>query len=211
MRRVLTVAVAGLLLSCLVPSVRAEKKSGGNERLGLRSGYVSTSDGLYSAYGDGWELSLYFTEHLTGPLRLDILLGAIYFGQAHDPSTYDYITLIPGAVPSLRSFYFSAGPLLDFDLSHGFTGYVTTGFGVYSASVQFDINTNLDASQQHLGINGGVGLARRLTSAVSLEAAGTVHYFGIKNGPTDIYWLFTNHAKDPLLVSVTLGVTVDVH
>jgi hypothetical protein len=209
MRSLAPVLAASLLFACIALPGGARAESGG--RLGVRSGYVLTADGLHGEYGDGWDLVLYFTEHLSGPLLLDIHLGAIYLGDPLNPSPPSEIILVPGSIWNMRSFYFSAGPMLTFGLGGGFSGYTSVGLGVYSVSLQFDQNTAYDNSQQHLGMNAGLGLSRRLTTSLSLEANGGVHYFGVKHGPSDLYWLFTHHADNPLLITIALGLTVDLH
>ncbi len=209
MRRLASSVIAVSLLACIALPGGARADSGG--RLGVRSGYVLTSDGLHDEYGDGWDLVLYFTEHLSGPLLLDIQLGAIYLGDPLNPRNPTDIILAPGTIANMRSFYFSAGPMLTFGLGGGFSGYTSLGFGVYSVSLQFNENTAYDNSQQHLGVNAGLGLSRRLTTSLSLEANGGVHYFGVKQGPSDLYWLFTHHADNPLLITIAVGLTVDIH
>jgi hypothetical protein len=43
-----------------------------------------------------------------------------------------------------------------------------------------------------------------------VELNGTLHYFDIDPEASDLYWLFTGGADDPLLVGVALGVTLDL-
>jgi hypothetical protein len=206
------VLLAAALVMVLLPrAAGAVDEAAGQERLGFRAGYVGTTDGLNDFYGDGWDLTLFFTEKLYSKILLDVRLGAIYLGDALEPDLDDQITLSPGIVSQLRFLYFSAGPLAGFKLGQSYSGYASLGIGIYSVSMEFDSGVSaFDYSDQHIGYNGGLGLARRIASNWSIELNGTVHYFGVDENATDLYWVFTGGADAPLLVGVALGLTVDL-
>jgi hypothetical protein len=181
------------------------------ERVGVRFGFEGTGDGLHEAFGDGWDATLFFTEAISTHFLLDIRLGAIYLGELSMTELDDQITHIPGVVSEMRFLYFSAGPIVSHSLGGPYTGYASVGLGVYSASLLFDSSVAaFDFSDQHLGLNGGLGIARRFASSWSVELNGTLHYFDIDPEASDLYWLFTGGADDPLLVGVALGVTLDL-
>ena len=207
--RVLATTALALLL--LPRSAAAVDEAAGQERLGVRVGYIETFDGLYASYGSGWDLTLFFHEKLYSKILLDIRLGAIYLGDARNPDLDDQITLSPGIVSEMRFLYFSAGPLAGFKLGSANSGYVSAGIGIYSASMVFDSGiAAFDYSDQHIGFNGGLGLSRRISTNWSVELNGTVHYFSIDEHPTDLYYLFTGGADAPLLAGVALALAVDL-
>jgi len=212
MRRILAViAAGGCLLTLLVSPVRAIDDAASGERIGVRVGYVDTSDGLYAAYGAGWDLTLYFTERVYSKMLLDIRLGAIYLGDAKNPNLDDQITNTPGVVSEMRMLYFSVGPMVGMTVGQNYSGYLSAGIGVYSVSMLFASTVQaFDYSDQHIGFNGGVGLSRRIATNWTVELSGTVHYFPVDTNNTDLYWVFTDHADSPVMLGVALGATVDL-
>ncbi|MDH4036856.1 MAG: porin family protein [Candidatus Krumholzibacteria bacterium] len=210
--------LAAALVAALLPGAAAAvDEAAGQERLGIRAGYVQTKDGLNDAYGDGWDLTLFFTEKLYSRILLDVRLGAIYLGETLDPDLNqkvldNYGIILPlGTIPSMRYLYFSAGPLFGFNVGSSSSGYISAGIGIYSVSMEFTPGvTTFDYSDQHIGYNGGLGFSRRIASNWSLELNGTVHYFGIDENDNDLYWVFTSEADAPLLLGVALGLTVDL-
>jgi hypothetical protein len=211
---ILTVASA---FACTRPCFAVDNLAA-QERLGVRVGYVETYDALYSYYGPGWDLTLYFNERLYNRLYLDLHVGATYLGDLLDPNLDDEL-VDPGDLDptdfesELRLFYFSVGAI--YGIPIGSTPYTITlsaAAGVYSVSVAFasDINAE-DLSDQYFGGNGGIGLAWRLATSWSLELNGTVHYFATSEGIDDLLWWFTEgNAQDPHLLEVSLGLVMDL-
>ncbi|HEX5131028.1 MAG TPA: hypothetical protein VFX92_00925 [Candidatus Krumholzibacteria bacterium] len=201
--------LAGLAVPLLTRPAAAIDDAAGRERLGVRASYITSNDGLRDSYGDGWDLTLYFTETVLSKLVLDIRLGAIYLGEALKPDLDDQITNSYGVVSQMRVLYFSVGPMVGFRLGGANTGYASAGVGIYSVSIQLDSAISAyDLSDQEVGFNGGIGIARRLSTNWSLEGNATVHYFGIASN--NLYGLFTENADSPLLLGIGLGVTVDL-
>jgi opacity protein-like surface antigen len=209
-RAVALVAAAVFLLVSPRPG-RAVDESAGDERLGVRVGGIVSFDGLNDLYGDGWDLTLFFTERLQSRLLLDIRLGAIYLGDLKDEDLDDALTNTPGVQGAMRILYFSVGPLLGYSLGSTYTGYGSLGVGVYSVSMQFESAiTAFDFSDQHIGFSGGLGLSRRLSTNWCAEANCTVHYSLIQEESNDLYYAFTDGAEAPLLVGIAVGLTVDL-
>jgi hypothetical protein len=199
-----------LLIAMLTPAA-AMDDTAAKERVGIRFGFVAANDGLRDTFGDGWDATLFFTEKITTRLLLDIRLGAIYQGDMKTTELDDEITNIPDVVSEMRFLYFSVGPILSFPLGGPNTAYASLGFGVYSVSLLFDTGvTAFDFSDQHLGLNGGLGISRRIATSWCVELNGTVHYFSVDTQSSDLYWTFTDGADNPLLVSVAMGVTLDL-
>jgi hypothetical protein len=211
MARRLAIIASFALLVAAAPPAAAMDATASKERVGLRFGFVGTGDGLRDAFGDGWDATLFFTEAISTHFLLDIRLGAIYLGDMLTTELDDEITHIPGVVSEMRFLYFSAGPIASFPLGGANTGYASLGFGVYSVSLLFDTGvTAFDFSDQHLGLNGGVGMSRRIATSWSVELNATVHYFGIDRQSSDLYWTFTDGADSPVLMAAALGVTLDL-
>lgn len=207
-RPLLAIALIVLLLPRPAAAV---DDTAGQERLGVRAGYAETFDGLYASYGNGWDLTLFFTEKLHSTILLDIRLGAIYLGDARDPDRDDQITFSPGIVSEMRFLYFSAGPLVGFKMGSSYSAYISAGVGIYSVSMVFDSGISaFDYSDQHIGFNGGLGLSRRIAENWSVELNGTIHYFGVDERGNDLYYVFTDGADAPLVAGVALGVAVDL-
>ena len=206
----LLLAVA-LTLPLVPRPAAAVDEVAGQERLGLRAGYIGTSDGLHESFGDGWDISLFFNEKLYSKILLDIRLGAIYLGDTSIPDLDDQLTLSPGIVSQMRFLYFSAGPLAGFRMGSSLSGYASLGIGVYTVGMSFSSGVSaFDYSDQHIGFNGGLGLARRIAGDWSFELNSTVHYFSVDQNANDLYYLFTDGADAPLLLGVALGITVDL-
>jgi hypothetical protein len=203
-------AAAVLLIASALPAA-AMDPTASKERVGIRFGFDGTNDGLHDTFGDGWDATLFFTEKITTRFLLDIRLGAIYLGDMQTPELDDEITNMPNVVSEMRFLYFSVGPIVSVPLGGANTGYASLGLGVYSVSLLFDSGvTAFDFSDQHLGLNGGLGISRRIATSWCVELNGTVHYFDVDTQSSDLYWKFTDGADNPLLISVALGVTLDL-
>ena len=206
-----TVLAFALLVLPFARPAAAVDEAAGQERLGVRAGYILTSDGLHENFGDGWDLTLFFTEKLYSRILLDIRIGAVYLGDSRNAELDDEILMSPGIVSEMRLLYFSAGPLAGFRVGSSWSGYASLGVGIYSVSLVFSSGVSaFDYSDQHVGFNGGVGLSRRISDNWSFEANGTVHYFGIDQNGTDLYYVFTDRADAPLIVGIAVGLTVDI-
>ncbi len=206
----LACATAVLLVSAVLPAA-AMDATASNERVGIRFGYEGTNDGLHDTFGAGWDATLFFTERITTHFLLDIRLGAIYLGDMLTTELDDEITHMPNVVSEMRFLYFSVGPIVSVALGGSNTGYASFGLGVYSVSLLFDSGvTAFDFSDQHLGLNGGLGISRRIATSWCVEINSTVHFFDVDTQSSDLYWTFTDGADNPVLVSVALGVTLDL-
>jgi len=207
--------VIAALVACAVLAPRsgqAQEKAAGREHLGVRVGGLLTSDGLHDTYGDGWQMTLFFTERVASWFFLDIRIGALYLGDLQDEELDDELTGVQGLGSAMRILYFSVGPMLSTSLGQNYTGYATAGVGVYSVSMVFDSGiTGYDFSDQDVGFSGGAGLSRRLSTNWGLEANATVHYVIVSQTPQDIYYSFTAGADSPLILDIALGVTLDLH
>jgi opacity protein-like surface antigen len=205
--------VAASVCACLLfpTSSRAFDQLAGKERIGVRSGGLITMDGLNEAYGNGWDLTLFFTERLTHHLLLDVRLGALYLGELKFEHLDDELLHQSGAQGSMRILYISLGPMVGTSIGGPYSMHVAAGAGIYSVSMVFtEVLTPFDLSDQKFGFNGGLGFARRISGNWSIEADGTAHYFLIEENINDLYFAFTDGADPPLIFDLTLGLTVDL-
>ena len=203
-------AVAACVILAPQPG-RAQEKAAdaSHSRVGVRIGGLATFDGFNDKYGDGWQMSLFFTERMISWLDLEIRIGALYMGDLQDAELDDEQTGRFGIGSAMRILYFSAGPMVDTRLGSNTTGYLSAGVGVYSVSIEFDSGvTSFDFSDQDVGFNGGAGLSRRLSTNWSVEANTTLHYVIVSDIPQDIYYSFTEGADAPFILDISLGVTL---
>ena len=69
----------------------------------------------------------------------------------------------------------------------------------------------IDLSDQYFGVNGSLGIMRRVGTNWALELNSTVHYFGTEQGIQDLLWTFTaGEGEDPLFLGLSLGLAVDL-
>lgn len=205
--------VAATVCACLFfpASSRAFDQLAGKERIGVRSGGILTMDGLNDAYGDGWDLTLFFTERITRNLLLDVRLGALYLGELKFEHLDDELLHQTGIQGSMRILYISLGPMVGRSIGGPYSMHLAAGAGIYSVSMVFtDVLTPFDLSDQKFGFNGGLGFARRIAGNWSIEADGTAHYIMIEENMNDLYFAFTDGADAPLIFDITLGLTVDL-
>jgi len=214
MRPRVVVLVLGFTLAlAFVQPCRAVDDLASQERLGGRIGYIETNDGVYTYYGPGWDVTLFFNERIYSRLFLEIDVGAIYLGDVLDPELDDDITGYDDIESEMRMFYFSVGALYGFPLgSSGYTLATGLAVGVYSVSMAFKTEFVADdLSDQYFGGNASLGIVRRVGTSWSIEATGVVHYFDSGTTEDDLFWRFTNRtAEDPVLLGVALGVVIDL-
>jgi hypothetical protein len=204
-----------LAVVCLVlihpASSRAFDENVGKDRIGVRTGAIITSDGFNDAYGNGWDLTILYNHRVTHHFLLDFRLGALYPGDLLLEELDDELMHQTGIQGSMRLYYLSAGVMVGRSIAGGYSMDLAAGAGIYSVSMVFTNSISpYDFSQQKFGVNGGLGLARRISTNWSLEANGTVHYFMIEENIDDIYFAFTDGADAPLLLDITLGVVIDL-
>ncbi|HEU4929828.1 MAG TPA: hypothetical protein VFU38_08355 [Candidatus Krumholzibacteria bacterium] len=203
--------VTGVLAVVLARPSFAVDNVAGQERLGARVGYIETYDGVNEYYGPGWDVTLYFNEHIWSRLFLDVHVGAIYLGDLLDPELDDDITNTPGIESEMRTFYFSVGGIYGIPLG-SYTLTTSLAAGIYSVSVALAADFVADdLSDQYFGGQAGLGLVRRVGTNWSLEANGTVHYFGTNAAIDDLLWVFTNtKAEDPVMLGISVGFAIDL-
>lgn len=210
-RPLLVAVFLALLAAVPAGTARAVDEIAAKERVGLRAGGLLTFDQLNTAYGGGWGLTLFFDEKLSPAWFLDFRLGALYLGDLKLEQLDDELTNTPNVQGAMRVLFLSGGIALGRPLGGGYALYGTLGAGVYSVSMVFDTGVYaFNTSDQNLGFNGGLGLSRRLGEKWCIEGNSTVHYFLVDDQIEDVYFAFTDGDDLPLIVEVSLGLTLDL-
>jgi len=203
-------AMAAVLLAAPRPSLAIDEIAA-NERVGVRIGGLSTTDGLNEAFGTGWQVTLFFTEKIKRPLLLDIRLGALYLGDLKYTQLDDDLTNSPGVQSAMRILYISGGPMFGQPITDAMTLFLNLGVGIYSVSMVFDNGVSaFDFSDQTLGFNGGLGVVRRISANWSFDLSVAAHYFLVEHDIHDLYYAFTDGADDPLILDFAVGVIIDL-
>jgi hypothetical protein len=134
----------------------------------------------------------------------------MYLGELKFEELDDQLLRVPDITSSMRFLYITGGFLYGRPIGGGYAAYVNAGGGIYSVSMVFDAVNAPNVSDQRFGVNGGLGIAKRLSTNWSFDLSGVVHYFWINDEIEDVYWAFTDGADPPLLLDISFGVIVDL-
>jgi len=179
------------------------------ERLGARVSFTGAVGELNKHFGDGYDITLYFTERIYRPLYLEIRIGATYMGDLFKPEIAASLTRIDGIMSEMRLAYLTLGPQYTWQTSETHTFYGTLGMGIYTVSMLFDTGVQaFDESEQHFGINGGVGFLWRISTNWNLELNTTVNR--LWTDQDDLYYIFTSGDNNPWLFAFGFGVAMDL-
>jgi hypothetical protein len=111
----------------------------------------------------------------------------------------------------MRLLYITGGVMVGKPLGGAYAMYGSLGAGVYSVSMVFDTGISaFNTSDQNLGFNGGLGLSCRIGEKWCIEGNGTAHYFLVDDQIEDVYFAFTDGDERPLIVEISLGLTLDL-
>jgi opacity protein-like surface antigen len=201
-----------LMLSCIAVTCIAQgdthdEKQPSGERLGLRVGYVQTTSGLDNVFGGGVNLALHFVQRIKEPFSVDVSLGAFYLGST---SRNDITVGVFGTSydnVSMRIINFTAAPMVDFKLSDRTNLYASAGVGLYTVSLLVDENIfQFDLTDNHLGVNFGGGVVRRISENWFLELNAQAHKFWTSTDDTDLFYRYSEGDKNPLFYDINVGV-----
>ncbi len=213
MARFLLPVTVLVVLTCAADGVRAQLPPPG-ERLGFRVGYMETTGALDEYFGDGNFMTIHFSEHVFDPLYLDVRIGAIYLGDLLKP---DVINAPDNVVSEMRILFFTAGPQYTYSVSERTTAYGSFGLGIYSVSILEDTGLQArSASNQHFGINGGIGFLWRFSATWNLDFNFSSHKVWTPEDPgcilarDCIYYAYTNRHTSPLMFQVGAGIVMDL-
>lgn len=209
-RSALAVFVIIVILSATVEKASSQLPPP-RERLGIRAGYVKTTGKFNEHFGDGSYMTLHFSERIINSLYLDFKIGAIYMGDLLKPEIAESLTLVEGIDSEMRVLSFTAGPQYTYSSSDNITWYGSAGLGVYSVSILHDTGIQaFDYSDQHFGINGGIGVMWRFAATWNVECNLTTHKVWTSADTGDLYYLFTNEDTSPLMYQFGFGISMEL-
>jgi opacity protein-like surface antigen len=177
------------------------------ERLGLRVGYVGTSSALDDVFGSGLNLNLHWVQGIREPFFIDFTLGAFYLGETdRSDITFDIFQQSFDNV-SMRVLRFTVAPMIELSLSDRTSAYVTMGGGLYVISLLLDESFfQFDLTDNHVGLNLGAGLTRRITTNWFLDLHAEAHKFWTSEEVDDLFFRYSQGDQDPLFFEFTAGV-----
>jgi opacity protein-like surface antigen len=189
------------------------EKDPGKERLGLRFGYAETTSNLDGSFGAGFDLALHFVQRIKKPVSVDITLGAIYLGST---DRTDITRAVFGTAfdnVSMRVITVTAAPMIELPLGDRTNLYLSTGVGLYTVSLLIDETIHeFDLTNNHFGVNAGVGVFRRIFTNWFLDFNFQIHKFWTADDiePFDPDWLYiySRGDSDPVFWAVTTGVAL---
>ncbi len=208
-KRIVLVLVAVFSLRALPGIASSSLEDPNRERLGAHIGYVVSIGDLHDKYGDGYDFVLYFTERLIRTLDLHIQIGATYMGDLLDAELAERLRLLEGTTTEIRFAYLSLGPQYRWLLDDTKTLHGSFGMGIYSVTILQDTGLEaFDVSDQHFGMNGGVGFLWRLTDSWSAEVSLIVHRLWTDS--ESYFYIFTDGGSDPWLFTLGVGAALDL-
>lgn len=179
------------------------------ERLAARVAFTGTTGDLNEHFGHGYDFTLYFTEKLIGTLYLDIHIGATYFGDLLIPEVAEDFTNIDGIASEMRLAYLALGPQYTRAIGDTKTWYASLGLGIYTVSMLFDTGVQaFDLSDQHFGMNAGVGMYWRISDNWNIDVNATFQTLWADENR--LYHIFTGGGRNPLLLIAGVGVALNL-
>jgi opacity protein-like surface antigen len=177
------------------------------ERIGLRAGYVGTSSTLDDVFGSGLNLDLHWVQGIAEPVFLDFTLGAFYLGETdRDDITFDIFQPQTFHNVSMRVLRFTVAPLIELSLSERTAAYVSIGGGLYVISLLLDQSFfQFDLTDNHVGINVGAGVTRRITTNWFIDLHAEAHKFWTSTDNNDLFFRYSEGDQDPVFFEVTAG------
>lgn len=189
------------------------------ERLGVRAAVTATMSDLNDNFGNGYDLTLYFTEKIWRGLNLDIRIGATYLGDlVPDSVAADFVEGLDVQLAEdrrvdseMRFAYLSLGPQYVWRMNETQNVYATIGVGIYSISMLFDTGLQaFDLSDQHFGASVGAGFLWRITDNWNIDVNATAQGVKTDGDLGDLYYRFTDKGSNPVVFNVGLGLAIDL-
>jgi hypothetical protein len=191
------------------------------ERLGARVALTmtSTSSDLNENFGNGYDLTLFFTERIWRGLNLDVRIGATYFGDLLPDSiardfakTLDIIFAEDDRISSeMRLAYLTLGPQYVWRINDTQNLYGALGAGIFSVSMLFDTGVQaFDLSDQHFGASAGGGFLWRITANWNIDVNATIQGIKTDSDVYDLYYRFTSKGRNPVIYNIGVGLAMDL-
>lgn len=183
-----------------------KKKDPYRERLGLRAGYVGTSNSLGNAFGGGLDLSLHWVQRVKYPLAIDVTIGAFYLGSTgrEDITVAVFNQLFDNV--SMRVLHITVAPMLEMGVGERTHLFVQAGGGLYRVSVLVDRGfSEADFSNSHFGVVGGIGLIRRISDSWFFDMSFQAHKFWTGSEFDDFVFRYSEGDGNPVFYNATIG------
>ncbi|MFQ5512248.1 MAG: outer membrane beta-barrel protein [Candidatus Krumholzibacteriia bacterium] len=202
-----TAVIISLFAANAIAQPQQDPERDSNERLGVRIGYLATTSDLENSFGDGVDLALHWVQKIRNPFAIDFTLGVFLLGDTgRDDITRSFIFPPPTGDISMRVLTFTAAPVLAFPVNDRTDFYVSAGVGLYTISLLLESGLfQGETSDNHLGVNGGSGLTRRISTNWYLDLNLQLHKFWTSTNSDDLFFVYSEGDQDPLFYNVTVG------
>jgi opacity protein-like surface antigen len=190
-------------------SLRASEEvlDSGYERVSCRLDHITYSNvGIRTTTG-GLSLDLHWVQGIAEPVFLDFTVGAFYLGETdRDDITFDIFQPQTFHNVSMRVLRFTVAPLIELSLSERTAAYVSIGGGLYVISLLLDQSFfQFDLTDNHVGINVGAGVTRRITTNWFIDLHAEAHKFWTSTDNNDLFFRYSEGDQDPVFFEVTAG------
>lgn len=206
---IITVYAGNAIAQDVPPPVPEEKDPNRwGERLGGRIGYVGTSSGLDNSFGSGINASLHWIQMLREPFGFNFMLGAFAMGNTgREDITDAYFFPQNFDDVSMRIINFSLGPMAELKINDRLKLHLAGRGALYTVTlfVTRGIGSG-DSSDNHLGVNGTVGLIYRLTENWFIDLDLEGYKMFTSSDTDDLFWVYSEGDKNPFFYVVNIGV-----
>jgi opacity protein-like surface antigen len=185
-----------------------EEKRKSNERLGVRIGFVATPSDLENTFGNGLDLALHWVQRIRPQFSLDVTLGVFLMGETPgvDIQSPPGAQVFPPNDVNIRIATVTVAPMLDFRLNPKTDFYVSGGVGLYTITALLGSGFfQGETSDNHVGLNGGAGVLRRVSTNWYLDLNVQVHKFWTGRKFDDLFFIASEGDEDPLFYQITVG------
>jgi hypothetical protein len=192
------------------PPEEPEKKEK-NQRLGLRGGYVSTTSGIRNTFGDGMNLALHWMWDVNRAFSMDFTIGAFYLGSTSRSDITFQAFRQSFDDQTMRILNFTAAPTLNVPLGGKTRFMISAGAGPYTVSLLLDEAFNeFDFTDNHLGVNAGVVLMRRVSENWFIDIGVQAHKIWTSDKQDDLFFIYSEGDQDPLFYNVSVGFMISL-
>ncbi len=183
---------------------REEERKESPGRLGVRIGFVATTSDLENNFGNGVDLALRWVHHLKDQFSLDIVLGTYLMGETGGDKIIAFPPLLDEV--NARVLTLTVAPMIDFAMGPRTDLYITGGVGLYTFSLLLDSGFfQNETSDNYLGVNGGVGILRRVSTNWYLDFNVQINKFWTGDDLRDLFFVSAKRDQDPVFYHVTTG------
>jgi len=184
----LTLAIIGLALAWNAPLDAQDLK--GREVLGLRIGGLITSGSFNDEFGNGSEIELHFAYGITEWLGLEFALSSHNFGESLDEGKN--LVFFDRTDVNLQMFSVGIGMIAYRHVTGRVTSTFEGGPALYSVNAILPQGFyDLQKTDNHAGLYGGVGVLVKVANSVSLNLNGKYHAVFVGSASDDTFHFYT--------------------